>query len=95
MRLGVEMGAAKLSLGQLKGHDGHTAKKQHAGSVEAPINSDAHPTVGLQRGGNKCDTGAKTNIRLPKEGTTIETWNSHSLHACRKVQELTLELKHC
>ena len=53
-----------------------TAKKQHAGSVEAPINSDAHPTVGLQRGGNKCATGAKTVIRLPKEETNLEDGKS-------------------
>ena len=38
-RLGEEMGAAKLSLGPLKGHDGNTAKKQYAGSVEARINN--------------------------------------------------------
>ena len=53
----------------------------------------AHPTVRLQGGGDKCTTGAKTCIRLPKEGTTMGTWNIHSLHACRKVQGLTLELK--
>ena len=34
-------------------------------------------------------TGAKTTSRLPKEGTTIGTWNVRSLHACGKVQELT------
>ena len=37
------MGAAKLSLGPLKGHDEDTVKKQHAGSVEARINNDRAP----------------------------------------------------
>ena len=53
----------------------------------------AHPTVRLQGGGDKCATGVKTTIRLPKEGTTKGTWNAYSLHACGKVQELAHELK--
>ena len=53
----------------------------------------AHPTVRLQGADNKCATGAKTTIRLPKKGTTIGTRNARSLHVCRKVQELTHELK--
>ena len=52
-------------------------------------------TVRLQGGGDKCVTEAKTTIRLPKEWTTIGTWNVCSLHACQKVQELTKELKGC
>ena len=51
------------------------------------------PTIRLQGGGDKCATGAKTTIRLPKEGTIIGTWKVRSLHACGKVQELTHELK--
>ena len=77
------MDAAKLSLSSVKGQDRNTANKQHAGSVEAKF----------QGGTGKCATGAKTAIRPPKEGTTIGTWNVRSLHACRKVQELTHELK--
>ena len=42
-RLGEEMGAAKLSLNQKKGHDGNAAKKQRAGSAEARINNDRAP----------------------------------------------------
>ena len=54
----------------------------------------AHPTVRLQGGGDKCATGAKTTIRLPKkEGTTIETLNVRSPHARGKVQELIYKLK--
>ena len=53
----------------------------------------AHPTVRLQGGGDKRATGAKTTIRLPKEGVTIGTWNVRRLHACGKVQKLTRELK--
>ena len=52
-----------------------------------------HPTVRHRGGRDKCATGVKTIITLPKEGTTIGTWNVHSLHACGKVQELTNELK--
>ena len=43
--LGEEMGAAKLSFSPLKGHDGNTAKKQHAGSVEAQINNNRAPPL--------------------------------------------------
>ena len=40
------MGAAKFSISPLKEQDEDTAKKQHAGLVEARINNDrAHPTV--------------------------------------------------
>ena len=34
------MGAVKLSLSPLKGHDRNTAQKQHVGLVEARINND-------------------------------------------------------
>ena len=53
-----------------------------------------HSTAGLQGSGDKCAIGAKTTTRLPKEETTIGTWNVCSLHACGKVQELAHELKH-
>ena len=53
-----------------------------------------HPTSRLQGGGDKCATGVKIAIKLPKEGT-MGTWNVHSLHASEKVQELTHELKCC
>ena len=71
------MGAAKLSLSPLKGHDEDTAKEYHAGST-----ATAYPTARLKCGGDKCATGAKTTIRLPKEGTTVETWKVRSLRAC-------------
>ena len=67
------MGAAKLSLSPLKGHEGNTAQKQDAGSVEARSTTTTHPTVRLQGGGDKCATGGKTTMRLPKAGTTIGT----------------------
>ena len=41
-------------------------------------------------GGDKCATETKTNVRLPKEGTTIGASNIRFLPACGKVQELTL-----
>lgn len=53
-----------------------------------------HPNVRLQGGGNKYVTGVNTTIRLPKGGTTIGIWNTYFLHACRKAQKLTHELKH-
>ena len=37
------LGAAKLFLSPLKGHDEDTAKKQHAGSMDARINDDRAP----------------------------------------------------
>ena len=52
-----------------------------------------HPIVRLQDGGDKCATGAKTTIRMPKEETTIETWTVRCLPACRKAQELTHQLQ--
>ena len=82
------MGAAKLSLSPLKGHDEDTAKEYHAGST-----ATAYPTARLKCGGDKCATGAKTTIRLPKEESRKGTRNIHSLHACGKVQELIHELK--
>ena len=89
------MGAEKLSLGPLTGPDRNAAKKQRAGLVEARIKDSAPhcktPTWG--GGGDMCAIAAKAAIREPKEGTAIETWNVRSLHACRKVQELTHELK--
>ena len=48
----------------------------------------AHPTVRPQGGGNDCATGVKTTFRLPKEGTTIGTWNIRSLQAYGRVQAL-------
>ena len=87
------MGATKLSLSPLKGHDGNTAKKQHARLVEAQINNDTAPHCKTACGGDKCAAVAKTTIRPPKEGTTIGTWNIHSLHASRKVEVLTHGLK--
>ena len=42
---------------------------------------------------DKCASGAKTTITLPKEATAIGTWNARSLHACGKAQELTHQLK--
>ena len=53
----------------------------------------AYPTVRLQGGGDKGATWVKTAIRLPKGGTVIRTWNVRSLHACRKVLEVTHELQ--
>ena len=77
------MGAAKLSLSPLKGHDEDRAKKQHAGSVEARINNDRAPPCGTPGGGgNKSATGAKTIIRLTNEETTVGTGIVRSLHAC-------------
>ena len=80
------MDAAKLSLSPLKGHDEDTAKKQHAGSVEARVNND-HATHCKTPGDDKCVIGSETT-RVPKEGTAMGTWNVRSLHACRKIQEL-------
>ena len=75
------MGATKLSLSPLKGHDRNTANK-HAGSVQAWIKI-AHPPAKLQVG-----AGVKTTIRQPKDRTTIGPWSVRCLHACRKVKEL-------
>ena len=80
------MGAAKLSLSPVKRHDGNTAKTQHDGSVEPRINNDRAPPVRLQGGGDLCANGATTAIRLPKEGTTIGTWNTRSLYSCGKYR---------
>ena len=52
-----------------------------------------HPIVRLQDGGDKCATGAKTTIRVPKEETTIETWTVRCQPACRKAQELSHQLQ--
>ena len=54
------MGAAKISLRPLQGHDGNTAKKPNDGSVEARMNNDYASTLRLQGGGDKCATGVKT-----------------------------------
>ena len=85
-RLRKEMGASKLSLSPLKGHEENTAKtnKQTKKPDRWKTGSTmtTHPTVRLQGGGDKCATGAKTTIRLPKEGTTVETWKVRSLRAC-------------
>lgn len=57
----------------------------------------AHPSGGLQGGGDKCDTGTKSTpkstIKLPTQGTTIGTWNVRTLFQCGKVKELTHELQ--
>ena len=77
------MGASKLPLSQLKGHDEDTAKKQHSGSVEARINNDRVPhcktpgwgTIGvlLERPPPPPppQKKKKKSSRLPKEGATI------------------------
>ncbi|PVD35846.1 hypothetical protein C0Q70_02815 [Pomacea canaliculata] len=57
----------------------------------------AHPSGGLQGGGDKCATGTKSTpkstIKLPTQGTTIGTWNVRTLFQCGKVKELTHELQ--
>ena len=61
------MGASKLPLSPLKGHDEDTAKKQHSDRSRPGSTTTVHPTVRLQGGGDKCTTGAKTTIRLQKK----------------------------
>ena len=68
------------------------------------ITTTAHPTGGNQGGDDKYATGANPNpnpnpnkanpaIKLPKQGTTIGTWNVRTLHQRGKVKELTHELQ--
>ena len=51
-RFREEVGATKLFLSPLKGHDGNTAKKQYGRLVKPWINNN--PTVRLQGGGDMC-----------------------------------------
>ena len=61
------------------------------------ITTTAHSTGGYQGGDDKYATGTTplppNPIKLPKEGTTLGTWNVRTLYQCGKVKELTHELE--
>ena len=52
----------------------------------------APPTAATQGGGDKWDTGSRSNIRMQSENTVIGTWNIQTLNSGR-IYELTHELE--
>ena len=61
----------------------------HTGSVAAWVNKDSPSTI-HQDGGVKCATGASSKIQ--GRDITISTWNTRTLRAAGKLQELTHEM---
>ena len=56
-----------------------------------PGSTRTAPSAGHQDGGVKCATGASSKIR-GRDNITIGTWNTRTLRAAGKLQELTHEM---
>ena len=56
-----------------------------------PESTRTAPSAVHQNGGVKCATGASSNIR-GRDNITIGTWNTRTLRAAGKLQELTHEM---
>ena len=83
------MGSARLYFAQDSPCDDNT-QPNHTGSVTARVNKDRAFAV-HQDGGVKCATGASSKIR-GRDNITIGTWNTRTLGAAGKLQELTHEM---
>ena len=76
----------------LSSHGESWATHNHSIPNRSPTGSTrTAPSAVHQDGGVKCATGASSKIR-ERDNITLGTWNTRTLRAARKLQELTHEM---
>ena len=74
-----------------KTHHAMTTHNHTIPDQSPPRSTRTAPSAGHQDGGVKCATGASSKIR-GRDNITIGTWNTRTLRAAGKLQELTHEM---
>ena len=84
------MGSVRLYLARDSPYD-ENKQTYHTGSVAARVNKNRAFRYIYQDGGVKHATGASSKIR-GRDNTGLGTWNTRTLRAAGKLQELTHEM---